>query len=82
MYSKLVDLMCWNIILRFILEGYLELCIDCMINIRFQWYEHTSVEEITSLCFTYSIFLIIAIFPFFVLGFFWVKQEIDLKKGT
>ena len=70
-YNKLVEFMCWNIILRFLLEGYLELCIDCMINIRYQSYVHSSVEEIASLFFTYGILLLLVVFPFFILGFFY-----------
>ena len=74
--------MCWNIIIRFLLEGYLELSIDCMINIKFQSYQYSSAEEIASLFFTYGILFLLVALPFFILGFFYFKEEEQLKKDA
>ena len=50
-----------------------------MINIRYQLYEHRSTHEIVSLIFTYGILFLLVAFPFFILIFFTVKTEKELK---
>lgn len=70
LFNYLRGLLCWNFILRFFLEGYLELSIGCMINIKYARFMDKTVVQAINMDVTYVISFFLFVYPFFIYMFF------------
>jgi len=75
-HRKLREILLWNLILRFLLEGYLEMSIDCLISLKHEilYKQETEDEEefpwihaVFSNVFTVVLYLLLLGYPFIVL---------------
>ena len=67
MYNKLYALIFWNCIFRFILESYIEICVDCFVNLRPLYLQCNQFYDYVSLVFSICFNLILIVFPFYCL---------------
>jgi|LauGreDrversion4_2_1035121.scaffolds.fasta_scaffold60629_1 hypothetical protein len=68
-YNFLYNMLFWNMILRLILEGYLEFAINSVTNLQDMKWNNTS-DHIASI-FAISTFIVVIVFPFFVWHLLW-----------
>jgi hypothetical protein len=73
-YDHLAKMIFWNMILRMILEGYIEYSISSILNVRdMVWI--TNSDKLSS-AFAIVILVVVLVFPFFVWALLWSKYSI------
>lgn len=78
-YNKLYSYLFWNSIFRFLIEMYLELSFDSMVNLNGAYvYEPKSYYEHISLGMAYGCLVVLAVFPLYIVFFLGRCPENDL----
>lgn len=83
-YNWVKNYLFWDVTFRFILEGYLEFGIVCLINLKYPTTD--SIHEIVNLVFSYIMLIVLIVFPIFIILFYFriskfrLYHDEDLKK--